>query len=101
MLNSVVASTESELVRDHEVEGDCVCATSLENMVSGEVCRVERHAKLHERTRSVVGTGVLAEEVNTSVASADKENVKAIIGNIPLGVDDDVASDLGARSVRL
>ncbi|KAI6757496.1 hypothetical protein HG531_003321 [Fusarium graminearum] len=99
MLNSVVASTESELVGNHKVERDCVCVASLKNMVLREVCRVERHTKLHERTRSIVGTGVLAEEVNTSVASADEEDVKAIICNISLGVDDDVSSDLGARSV--
>jgi len=101
MLHGVVACAEGKLVGNDKVEGDCICAASLEDTIAGEVCRAEGHAELHERTRSVVGAGILADKVNTSVGSASEEDVKAIISNIALGIDDDVSRDLGARSIRL
>lgn len=101
MLHGVVACAEGKLVGNNKVEGDCICASSLEDTIAGEVCRAERHAELHERTRSVVGAGILADKVNTGIGSASEEDLKAIISNIALGVDDDVSCDLGARSIRL
>jgi hypothetical protein len=37
MLNRVVAGTESELMGNNKVEGNCVCATSLKDTGAGEI----------------------------------------------------------------
>ena len=77
MLHGVVACAEGKLVGNNKVEGDCICAASLEDTIAGEVCRAERHAELHEGTRSVVGAGILADKINTGVGSASEEDLKA------------------------